>query len=368
MLKWIWMTNMNKKIPNLPAIKLSSDDRLWLTKAWELLLSSGKTPTYNEIRVALKGQLSSKPTPLKIDERLITTNATAISLLGVLHVNPKTEVIKIGNKVVRHIREKINENTSLSFTTQQLASEIKIDEPILRISIELLQRYFSFYGSATRQPDIHFGFTIFSIPYDNPQLIENYVSFGSFEKYINNWYKERTENNRAKDSLNDLLIHPFLPGIRPYINDAIFENLNSIGTKGGRNFIADKRIRELASLKSGKFDFSKLIELCREINVNYAHDNYFSVSLLVRTILNHVPPIFGETRFDKVVENYKAEGNARSFKKHLENLQDSDRKVADGHAHSLISGKEVLPTEIQIDCRSDLDMLLAEIIRKTINN
>jgi len=357
------MKYVHKKISNLPVIELSSDDELWLAKAWELLLRSGKTPTYNEIRVALKGQLSSKPTPLKIDDQLITTNATCITLLGVLYVDPKTEVLEIGDAVVHHIREKINSDLPLNFTTEQLASETGILEPVLRTSIELLQRYFPFYGGATRQPDVNFGFTSFSIPYDNPQLIENYLSFDSFEKYIDNWYRERNEN-RTKNSLSDLSIHSFLPGIRPYINEVILENLNSIGTKGGRNFIADKRIRELTSLKSDKFDFSKLIELCREININYAHDNYFSVSLLIRTILNHVPPIFSETRFDKVVENYKADGNARSFKKHLENLQESDRKVADGHAHSLIGKKEVLPNEIQIDCRSDLDILLAEIVKK----
>lgn len=355
---------MNKKITNLPVIELSSDDRLWLAKAWELLLSSGKTPTYNEIRVALKGQLSPKPTPLKIDERLIITNATSITLLGVLHVDPDTEVLKIGDAVVHHICEKINENQPLSFTTQQLASETGIQEPLLRTSVELLQRYFSFYGSATRQPDISFGFNSFSIPYDNPQLIENYLSFESFEKYIDNWYKEHSESYLSKN-IKNLSQSPLLTlGIRPYVNDAILQNLHSIGMKGGRNFISDKRIQELSSIKSEQFDLTKLIELCREININFAHDNYFSVSLLVRTILNHVPPIFGERTFENVVENCGSKGNALSFKRHLQNLQDSDRRVADGHAHSLIGKKEVLPTEIQIDCRSDLDILLTEVIKK----
>jgi hypothetical protein len=81
--------------------------------------------------------------------------------------------------------------------------------------------------------------------------------------------------------------------------------------------------------------------------------------MLVRAILDHVPPIFGFKTFVEVVNNY----GGKSLKKSLQNLQNSSRNFSDSYLHETVKQKESLPNETQIDFRNDLDVLLSEIVR-----
>jgi hypothetical protein len=119
------------------------------------------------------------------------------------------------------------------------------------------------------------------------------------------------------------------------------------------------RISELREIKIDKFDLSKLIKICEELNSNWVNNNFFTVGLLLRTILNHIPPIFGNfDSFTQVIGQY---GSA-SFKKNMKGLNESFRSIADNYAHQIIRSKEPLPNEQQVDYKSNLDVLLAEII------
>ncbi len=129
----------------------------------------------------------------------------------------------------------------------------------------------------------------------------------------------------------------------------------------GSYYINKDRLTELIEINSTKFDLSKLVRICEELNNNWNHSNYFTVGLLLRTIINHVPPIFGSFKtFDEVVGNY----GSQSFKKNMKHLNDSLRSIADGYTHLVIRNKEALPNEQQVDYRSNLDVLLSEIITK----
>ena len=48
-----------------------------------------------------------------------------------------------------------------------------------------------------------------------------------------------------------------------------------------RAFIDPSRVEELKKLRSTKFDFSKLIRLCEELNAAFASGSYFAVAMLV---------------------------------------------------------------------------------------
>lgn len=130
------------------------------------------------------------------------------------------------------------------------------------------------------------------------------------------------------------------------------------------DFVDVTRITELKEIKSDKFDLRKLIRLCEEINMAWANESYIAVSLLGRTIINYVPPIFGFESFNEVANNYSSrERQLKSFKQSLQNLQKSLRNIADSHAHDMIRKKEVLPVRVQVSFFQDLDVLLSEIIR-----
>jgi len=129
-------------------------------------------------------------------------------------------------------------------------------------------------------------------------------------------------------------------------------------------YVAEERINDLKKIESNDFDFTKLIRFCEELNSAHAQGNYLSIIMLVRSILNHVPPVFGETAFKQVASNYKyTGGDAKSFRASMKNMETSSRNIADAHLHLPIRKKESLPTFQQVNFSAELDVLLAEIIR-----
>ena len=124
-------------------------------------------------------------------------------------------------------------------------------------------------------------------------------------------------------------------------------------------YVNSTRIEELQKVKSSSFDLTKLIQMCVELNICSERDALLAVPLLVRGILDHVPPIFGKQNFGEVANNY----GSKSFKDSMSHLENSSRKIADSYLHLHIRAKESLPNQTQIDFSRDLDVLLQEIVR-----
>ncbi|QIR38183.1 hypothetical protein HCG51_16670 [Tolypothrix sp. PCC 7910] len=129
--------------------------------------------------------------------------------------------------------------------------------------------------------------------------------------------------------------------------------------KKQKNYINIKRLQELKSISNSSFDLSRLIQYCEEINTCFDNDCLLSVAMLVRGIIDHIPPIFGKSSFNEVANNY----GSKSFKESMAHLNNSLRKIADSYLHTHIRNKEVIPNETQVDCSRDLDVLLGEIYR-----
>lgn len=125
-------------------------------------------------------------------------------------------------------------------------------------------------------------------------------------------------------------------------------------------YIEQSRIDELLSIKSKKYDLSKLISLCNELNQCSTIGSVIAVAGLQRTIINHVPPIFGFNDFGQVLAQYKT---GKSVKKNIERLLNSMKNISDNHLHSPISNADSLPNMTQVDFSNDLDVLLAEVCK-----
>lgn len=130
-------------------------------------------------------------------------------------------------------------------------------------------------------------------------------------------------------------------------------------------YVDPSRLDELKAITVAQFDLSKLIKLCEELNSCYANDCFYAVTMLVRTIVNHVPPILGQSTFNEVANSY----GGKSFKKSMQNLNNSLKNIADANLHLTIRNTEVLPNRVQTNFSHDLDVLLSEIIRvlKSLN-
>ena len=136
-----------------------------------------------------------------------------------------------------------------------------------------------------------------------------------------------------------------------------FENFIAPYTTEYR-YIDLKIIEEIRLVQNSKFDLTKLIKYCEELNSSFSAGNYLSSTLLVKAIINHIPPIFGQETFVKVIS--QASG---SRKKLFSPLEETLRQWGDIHTHDLIRHKENLPTKNQIEpFKSNLEGLLHEII------
>ena len=131
--------------------------------------------------------------------------------------------------------------------------------------------------------------------------------------------------------------------------------------QASQDYVDRGRINELKTLKSTQFDFTKLIAFCEDINRCHGAGSVLAPAVLVRGILDHIPPLFGAVTFKEVANNYQ--GATKSFRGSMLNLDNSSRKIADAILHTQIRSKEALPTPTQVDFKNDLDVLLQEIVR-----
>ena len=132
---------------------------------------------------------------------------------------------------------------------------------------------------------------------------------------------------------------------------------------GGLTIIAESRLKELRALRPAQLDFQRVIRLCEELNSAYSQGCFFATIMHTRSLLDHVPPVFGKTKFTEVVNNYS--GGGKSFTESMQRLEDAARKIADGHLHTPMRAAETLPTAQQVYFGRQLDALLAEIVRIT---
>jgi len=128
----------------------------------------------------------------------------------------------------------------------------------------------------------------------------------------------------------------------------------------GVTFVDPIRVSELKSITSDRFDLTRVIQYCVELESAYRGGSYLAVGALTRALIDHVPPIFECGKFSEVADNY---AGAKSFKDSMKILNSSARKIGDAHLHTQIRRSETLPTATQVNFSSDVDVLLAEIVR-----
>jgi len=148
------------------------------------------------------------------------------------------------------------------------------------------------------------------------------------------------------------------------LDGIIHETENSITKLVTTTHIADyvniQRIDELRCVSSTSYDLSKLVRMCEELNICYSSKAYFATLMLVRSILDHIPPIFGCKSFSEIANNYSG---GKSFKEVMQRLENTSRKIADSYLHLQIRNSESLPNLTQVKFTNELDVLLGEIHR-----
>lgn len=152
------------------------------------------------------------------------------------------------------------------------------------------------------------------------------------------------------------------------LEEKVTNKISKISNKSGDQIIENRvgyyilpsRIDEIRAINSSKYDFSRLIAICEELNSAILNKCYFSIGMLIRSLIDHIPPLFEKNSFAEVANNYEGD---KSFKDLMKRLDKSQRLIADRYLHAQIGRKEILPSFVQIDFKAELDILLSEIIK-----
>ena len=141
--------------------------------------------------------------------------------------------------------------------------------------------------------------------------------------------------------------------------EQILETIDSDSLEPSNNkLIHHSLIEKIQNLENKNYDFTVLSEICREINSSFMHGNLIATALLLRTLLNYIPPIFGHKTFAQVAANI-----GKSLKDSFEHLEEGLRKVADYHTHRTIGEKDIYPTNSQIEpFKPQIELLLQQVI------
>jgi len=141
--------------------------------------------------------------------------------------------------------------------------------------------------------------------------------------------------------------------------EAALDLLNDAGFSAGTNLwiVEPTLITRLEKLESSRVDVASLVRMCSEINSSYAHGNVLAAVLVMRTVLNHVPPVFGCDSFAQVVANV-----GKSLKESFDHLENGLRKIADFHTHRKIAESESYPSAAQVEpFKPQFEVLLQQV-------
>ena len=190
------------------------------------------------------------------------------------------------------------------------------------------------------------------------------VRFISILKRLNDpKVEEMLDNNDGNIDTNIIteahILRSKLLAIIDYLNEIKDDENYLKRIQSNSNFVEDEVINRLRSLQNTNFDLQKLIRFIEELNYTYRSGYYLSSILILRAIMNHIPPIFGMETFSQVVSQ-----SNKSIKSILSKLEGA-RPIADLHTHMTIRKKEYLPTKNQIEpYKSSFEILINETIVK----
>jgi hypothetical protein len=143
-----------------------------------------------------------------------------------------------------------------------------------------------------------------------------------------------------------------------HLKEAAQDPNYAVNATSNTAFLNTDVLIKLKAIGGARLDTSKLVKMCEELNDAYARGNYISSVLLLRAIINHVPPVFGANTFSEVVAH-----SARSVKAILARLNDEARPIADLHTHFLMRATEQLPTKNQIEpYKASFEVLIQEVL------
>jgi len=339
-------------------IEISDADKKWM----EIVHSYAdceERPTKAELITRHFGDLPKDFRPSEVNGALQKEaregdDIPELTTLGTLLVNPDYHTPRRVDATIRAIRIILEEEPGKTeVSAEEIAAHMDQDPDLPELEISEVERAFGtldelggFSTGGTRREGLQTGYSEIRFGRGAERIIPNYLGYEGFEQLINR--KIQDLKDRQKEPSGLLNTQPDVSGSR--------------SPSESQFYVSPERIDELQAIESEEFDLTRLIKLCEELNDCYQSRDYHAIAMLVRAIIDHLPPVFGCSKFSEVANN-DSEGG-KSFKKAMQRLNRSYRDIANRHLHEQIRSSETLPTQKQVDFSAELDLLLMEVERR----
>lgn len=189
-----------KPVPhyNFPRIHLSSEARLWIEAVYSKL-RAGKKIVPAEMLVELWENLPEGFDYHTIDKRLLRSGIEP-TLLGILHVEPTTELADETHQVILFIKDLIRkEPTITKVTAEQVSEGLTLPEERVGLIFDLLRDLGRFWNGGSGHADSP-GLNSINIDYE--EVKREYLSYKGIETLLEKFYKERAPKEEKQSQLS----------------------------------------------------------------------------------------------------------------------------------------------------------------------
>ncbi len=156
-----------------------------------------------------------------------------------------------------------------------------------------------------------------------------------------------------------------LHSVNQVTEQVVFVRATDSGRSRARNYSPSARgpyidVRVIAAITArhaqDQFDCAKLLRLVEELNDNYVRGGTYAVHVILRAILDHIPPLLGCANFTAAVNNYPWGRTDRAYMKRLLDF----KLQADDALHRQISTQADLLSLDDVPPRVWINRLLQE--------
>lgn len=162
------------------AITLNGDERLWLQEIY-----ADPKADQKKIKVKLWDKITRGFDPNSIDSRLYRKDH--LTLVGVWHIDPESEMFDIVTRVIQHIRQKIIKNPDLkAITAHELSDELSLIESDVEEALFLMSELGRFFSSASSRQGQSLGYC--TLDFNGDDGYDAYLNFHDLDTLMEDFF------------------------------------------------------------------------------------------------------------------------------------------------------------------------------------
>jgi hypothetical protein len=172
-----------------PRVEFSEPERIWMEAIYSKVKNGEQIDT-RVIKTELWGKLPRNFDPYKIDRRLVL-NVTDITLLGIWHIDPDSELIRETDQIITCIRDMLLKNPKLKdFSAESVANSTGI--PLNKVAM-IFEKFLRQLGNFQERATIHvengqrIGYATIGI--ESERGFDAYWSYEGMEPLMQDFYK-----------------------------------------------------------------------------------------------------------------------------------------------------------------------------------